>query len=133
MVINKIDRVGARPHEVLDMVFDLFCELNASDEQLDFPIVYSNARRGCTTLDLNTASTSMEPLFAVIESNVRPPGGSPAAPFQMLVANIDYNDYIGRIATGKVFNGSGENRRDRGADKARRRNNHRPGFKALRV
>jgi GTP-binding protein len=105
VVINKIDRVGARPHEVVDMVFDLFCELNASDEQLDFPIVYSNARRGCTTLDLNTASTSMEPLFAVIESNVRPPGGSPAAPFQMLVANIDYNDYIGRIATGKVFNG----------------------------
>jgi len=105
VVINKIDRVGARPHEVVDMVFDLFCELNASDEQLDFPIVYSNARRGCTTLDLNTASTSMEPLFAVIESNVRPPGGSSSAPFQMLVANIDYNDYIGRIATGKVFNG----------------------------
>ncbi len=105
VVINKIDRPGARPHEVLDLVFDLFCELNATDEQLDFPVVYSNARRGCTTLDLHIASTSMEPLFAVIESNVRPPGGDPAAPFQMLVANIDYNDYIGRIATGKVFNG----------------------------
>jgi GTP-binding protein len=86
-------------------VFDLFCELNASDEQLDFPVVYSNARSGCATLDLHTTSTSMEPLFAVIESNVHPPQGDPAAPFQMLVANIDYNDYIGRIATGKVFNG----------------------------
>ena len=106
VVINKIDRPGARPHEVLDMVFDLFCELNASNEQLDFPIVYSNARRGCATLDLHTASTSMEPLFAVIESNVHPPQGDPSAPFQMLVANIDYNDYIGRIATGKVFNGT---------------------------
>jgi len=106
VVINKIDRPGARPHEVVDMVFDLFCELNASNEQLDFQIVYSNARRGYATLDLHTASTSMEPLFAVIESNVHPPQGDPSAPFQMLVANIDYNDYIGRIATGKVFNGT---------------------------
>jgi len=106
VVINKIDRPGARPLEVLDLVFDLFCELNASEAQLDFPVVYSNARRGCATLDVRTASTSMEPLFAVIESNVCPPQGDPAAPFQMLVANIDYNDYIGRIATGKVFNGT---------------------------
>jgi len=105
VVINKVDRPGARPSEVVDMVFDLFCELNATDEQLDFAIVYTSAKLGYAMLDMNAASSSMEPLFAVIESNVRPPGGDPSAPFQMLVTNIDYNDYIGRIATGKVFNG----------------------------
>ncbi|ACM19119.1 translation-regulating membrane GTPase TypA [Geotalea daltonii FRC-32] len=112
VVINKVDRPGARPAEVVDMVFDLFCELNASDEQLDFAIVYTSAKLGYAMLDMNAASSSMEPLFAVIESNVRPPTGDQNAPFQMLVTNIDYNDYIGRIATGKIFNGkvtAGEN------------------------
>lgn len=106
VVINKIDRPGSRPDEVLNMVFDLFCELNASDEQLDFPVVYTSAKLGFAKLDVNVESSSMEPLFAVIESNVRPPQGDAKAPFQMLVANIDYNDYIGRIATGRIFNGS---------------------------
>ena len=105
VLINKVDRPGARPSEVVDMVFDLFCELNASDEQLDFAIVYTSAKLGYAMLDMDAASTSMEPLFAVIESNVRPPQGDVNAPFQLLVTNIDYNDYIGRIATGKIFNG----------------------------
>uniref|UniRef100_A0A831UCX4 Large ribosomal subunit assembly factor BipA n=1 Tax=Geobacter metallireducens TaxID=28232 RepID=A0A831UCX4_GEOME len=105
VVINKIDRPGARPDEVVDMVFDLFCELNATDEQLDFPIVYTSAKLGFAKLDLASESNSMEPLFAVIESNVHPPAGDSKAPFQLLVTNIDYNDYIGRIATGKIFNG----------------------------
>ena len=105
VVINKIDRPGSRPDEVVNMVFDLFCELNASDDQLDFPIVYTSAKLGYAKLDLNADSTSVEPLFAVIESNVRPPSGDPSAPFQLLVTSIDYNDYIGRIATGKIFNG----------------------------
>ena len=105
VVINKVDRPGARPAEVVDMVFDLFCELNATDEQLDFAIVYTSAKLGYAMLDINAASTSMEPLFAVVESNVRPPAGDSKAPFQMLVTNIDYNEYIGRIATGKVSNG----------------------------
>jgi GTP-binding protein len=105
VVINKIDRPGARGTEVLDMVFDLFCELNATDEQLDFAVVYTSAKLGYAKLDLDAASSSMEPLFAVIESNVRPPQGDPNAPFQMLVSHIDYNDYIGRIATGKIING----------------------------
>ena len=105
VVINKIDRPGARPVEVLDMVFDLFCELNATDDQLDFAVIYTSAKLGYAKLDIDAASSSMEPLFAVIESNVRPPQGDPNAPFQMLVSHIDYNDYIGRIATGKIFNG----------------------------
>ncbi|NJD90647.1 MAG: GTP-binding protein, partial [Geobacter sp.] len=105
VVINKIDRPGARPDEVVDMVFDLFCELNATDEQLDFPIVYTSAKLGFAKLDMNAQSTTLEPLFAVVESNVHPPKGDPKAPFQMLVTNIDYNDYIGRIATGKIYSG----------------------------
>ena len=126
VVINKIDRPGARPNEVVDMVFDLFCELNATDAQLDFPIVYTSAKLGYAKLDINSESTSMEPLFAVVESNVRPPKGDAAAPFQLLVTNIDYNDYIGRIATGKIYNGkvkTGENvvlvRRDNSLVKGR--------------
>jgi GTP-binding protein len=105
VVINKIDRPGARPDEVVDMVFDLFCELNATDAQLDFPIVYTSAKLGYAKLDIASESTSMEPLFAVVESNVHPPKGDINAPFQMMVTNIDYNDYIGRIATGKIYNG----------------------------
>jgi GTP-binding protein len=105
VVINKIDRPGSRPEEVVDMVFDLFCELNANDEQLDFPIVYTSAKMGYAKLDMTSESSSMEPLFAVVESNVHPPKGDPKAPFQMLVTNIDYNDYIGRIATGKIYGG----------------------------
>jgi GTP-binding protein len=105
VVINKIDRPGSRPEEVLNMVIDLFCELNASDDQLDFPVVYTSAKLGYAKLDINIESTNLEPLFAVIESNVRPPKGDINAPFQMLIANIDYNDYIGRMATGRIFNG----------------------------
>jgi GTP-binding protein len=105
VVINKIDRPGARPDEVVDMVFDLFCELNAKDDQLDFPIVYTSAKLGYAKLDIASESTSMEPLFAVVESNVHPPKGDANAPFQFLVTNIDYNDYIGRIATGKIYSG----------------------------
>jgi len=105
VVINKIDRPGARAEEVVDMVFDLFCELNANDEQLDFPIVYTSAKLGYAKLDMTSDSTSLEPLFAVIESNVHPPKGDSNAPFQLLVTNIDYNDYIGRIATGKIYSG----------------------------
>ncbi len=105
VVINKIDRPGSRPSEVVDMVFDLFCELNATDAQLDFPIVYTSAKMGYAKLDMASESTSMEPLFAVVESNVHPPKGDANAPFQLLVTNIDYNDYIGRIATGKIYSG----------------------------
>jgi GTP-binding protein len=105
VIINKIDRPGARPAEVVDMVFDLFCELQANDEQLDFAIAYTSAKLGYAKLELADESDSMEPLFQMIISNVRPPEGDQSAPLQMLVTNIDYNDYIGRIATGKIFNG----------------------------
>ena len=105
VVINKIDRPGARPEEVVDLAFDLFCELNANDEQLDFPIVYTCAKAGTATLDLNQASDNLEPLFQTILEKVHPPEGDPEGSFQMLVASIDYNEYIGRLATGKIFRG----------------------------
>jgi len=107
VVINKIDRPGARPAEGVAMVFDRFCELQASDEQLDFAIVYTSAKMGYAKLDMGDDSDTMDPLFQTVSNNVSPPEGDPSAPFQMLVTNIDYNDYIGRIATGKIFNGRG--------------------------
>ncbi len=106
VVINKIDRPGARPEEVVNLVFDLFCELNADEDQLDFPIVYTCAKAGYAMLDVNQNSDNLEPLFQVIRDKVRPPEGDPARPFQMLVTSIDYNDYIGRLATGKIFHGT---------------------------
>jgi len=105
VVINKVDRPGARPAEVVDMVFDLFCELQASDAQLDFAICYTSAKLGYAMMEMDQPSENMEPLFELIKENVHPPEGDVAAPFQLLVTNIDYNDYIGRIATGKIFNG----------------------------
>jgi GTP-binding protein len=105
VVINKIDRPGARPEQVVDMVFDLFCELNADEEQLDFPIVYASAKQGYAKRELNQESANLEPLFEMIRQRVAPPEADSTLPLQMLVASIDYNDYIGRIATGKIFNG----------------------------
>jgi len=105
VVINKIDRPGARPEKVVDMVFDLFCELNADEEQLDFPVVYASAKQGYAKRELDHESENLEPLFEMIRARVAPPQGDAKAPFQMLVTSVDYNDYIGRIATGKIFNG----------------------------
>jgi GTP-binding protein len=105
VVINKIDRPGARPEAVVDMVFDLFCELYANEDQLDFPIVYASAKHGIAKNDLEDESENLEPLFQVIRKRVDPPQVDVDAPFQLLVTNIAYNKFIGRIATGKIFNG----------------------------
>jgi len=105
VVINKIDRPGARPEAVLDMVFDLFCELNAEAEQLDFPVVYASAKQGYAKRELEDENSDLEPLFEMIRDRVAPPMVDPQGPFKMLVASIDYNDYLGRTATGKIFSG----------------------------
>ncbi len=106
VVINKIDRPGARPEEVVNMVFDLFCELDANEDQLDFPIVYASAKNGIAKRELEDESDNLEPLFEVIGERVDPPSGDPNAPFQLLVTSIAYNKFIGRISTGKIFNGT---------------------------
>jgi GTP-binding protein len=105
VVINKIDRENARPHKVLDMVFDLFVELKASDEQLDFPIIYASAKNGYAMRELHDSSDDMAPLFQAIVEYVPPPKVSPEPYFQMLVSNLDYSDYLGRIALGRIVSG----------------------------
>jgi GTP-binding protein len=105
VVINKIDRENARPHKVLDMVFDLFVELKATDEQLDFPIVYASAKNGFALRELHDNSENMTPLFEAIVKHVPPPTVSTEPFFQMLVSNLHYSDYLGRIAIGRVVSG----------------------------
>src|SRR6188472_2036214 len=95
VVINKIDRENARPHQVVDMVFDLFVDLKATDEQLDFPIVYASAKSGFAMRELHENSEDMTPLFEAIVKYVPPPTVSPEPFFQMLVSNFDYSDYLG--------------------------------------
>ncbi|HEY2140169.1 MAG TPA: GTP-binding protein, partial [Chthoniobacterales bacterium] len=105
VVINKIDRENARPHQVVDMVFDLFVELKATDEQLDFPIVYTSAKNGFAVRELHEQKTDMTPLFEAIVRDVPPPKISSEPFFQMLVSNLDYSDYLGRIALGRIVSG----------------------------
>ena len=106
VVINKIDRGDARPQEVLNEIYDLFIELDASEEQLDFPILYANARRGIATRSLDQPSESLAPLFEAILEHIPPPAGDPADVLQLLVANLDYSDYHGRIAIARIFSGT---------------------------
>src|SRR5438477_2146695 len=98
VVINKIDRENATPHTALDLVFDLFVELKATNEQLDFPVIYASAKDGVAKRDLNDKHEDMTPLFETIAQHVTPPKVSSDPFFQMLVSNLDYSDYIGRIA-----------------------------------
>ena len=105
VVINKIDRENANPKKVLDEVFELFMSLNATDEQLDFPFVYCSAKAGYAKLDLEHVSGTMEPLFDAIVKHIPPPRAKAGEGFQILVANLDYSDYLGRIAFGKIVEG----------------------------
>src|SRR5713101_2475682 len=105
VVINKIDRENARPHKVLDEIFDLFVELKATDEQLDFPIIYASAKDGFAVRELHENSEDMTPLFQAIVQHVPPPKISVEPFFQMLVSNLDYSDYLGRIALGRIVSG----------------------------
>ncbi len=105
VVINKIDRSDARPNEVLNQVFDLFVELDADDETLDFPVIYASGRQGVATTDLKQPNPDIRPLYQAILKHVRPPEADPDAPLQMLVTTLDYSDYVGRIAIGKVVAG----------------------------
>ncbi len=106
VVLNKIDRPGARPQEVVDEVLDLFIELGADEEQLDFPVIYASAKEGYATLDPNEKGENMDPLFKKIVEEVPAPKGDMNAPFQILFSNIDYDEYVGRIGIGRVERGS---------------------------
>ena len=106
LVINKIDRPDARIQEVLNEVYDLFIDLDATEDQLNFPILYTNAKEGTATPDPAVPGRNLEPLFETILQHVPPPAGDPAAVLQLLVANLDYSEYLGRLAIGRVFNGT---------------------------
>jgi GTP-binding protein len=105
VVINKIDRGDARPQEVLNEVYDLFIDLDATEEQIEFPVLYTSGRAGTATADLGVPGVDLQPLFDAIVDHVPPPRGNAEAAFQMLVSNLDSSDYLGRIAIGRVFNG----------------------------
>jgi GTP-binding protein len=105
VVLNKIDRDNATPHKVLDAVFELFVSLHATDEQLDFPVIYASAKGGYAKEQLDHASGTMEPLFDAIIKHIPPPRAHAGEGFKMLVANLDYSDYLGRIALGKIVCG----------------------------
>ncbi|MGO8696953.1 MAG: translational GTPase TypA [Limisphaerales bacterium] len=105
VVINKIDRDNSNPHQVLDRVFDLFTSLHATDEQLDFPTIYASAKDGYAKVNIKDESRDMVPLFEAIVKYIPPPRAKAGAEFKMLVANLDYSDYLGRIAFGKIYSG----------------------------
>jgi GTP-binding protein len=107
VVVNKIDRKDARPEEVLQEVYDLFIELDASDEQINFPVLYAIGKEGRASRELEKVGTDLTPLFETIMEVIPAPVYDPEAPFQMLVSDLDYSEYVGRLAIGRVFNGSG--------------------------
>lgn len=109
LVVNKIDRTTSQPHKVADLTFDLFCELNATDEQMDFPIVFASGKEGIATLELEEEGKDMKPLLDTILRRVLPPVADPKKPFQMLITMLDYDSYVGRISIGRIFHGKIKN------------------------
>ena len=106
VVINKIDRPEARVTEVVAMVQDLFLNVVTRDDQLDYPVLYTSARQGCATTDPNVPGVDMQPLFQAVLDSVPPPTGDPGAPLQMLVAALDYDNYMGQVSVGRISNGT---------------------------
>jgi GTP-binding protein len=106
VVVNKIDRSDARPQEVINEIYDLFIDLDATEDQLEFPILYANARRGVAQASLGEPAENLAPLFDAIVKHIPAPSGDPADVLQLLVANLDYSDYHGRLAIGRIFTGA---------------------------
>ncbi|HVA00643.1 MAG TPA: translational GTPase TypA [Terriglobia bacterium] len=106
VLVNKIDRSDARPQEVINEIYDLFIDLDATEEQLEFPILYANARRGIAKTSLDDPSETLQPLFEAILKHIPVPGGDAAEVLQLLVVNLDYSEYHGRLAIGRIFSGT---------------------------
>ncbi len=106
MVLNKIDRPDARPAAVLDEIYDLFIDLDATEDQLDFPVIYTNAKLGIAHRALDDGSTTLQPLFEQIVTSIPPPSGDASAVLQIQVTNLDYSDFLGRVAIARVFQGT---------------------------
>ena len=108
VLVNKIDRKDARPQEVLNEIYNLFIDLDADDHQIDFPVLYAIGREGIAQPTLTDKGKDLSPLFEAIVAEVPPPSFHPAEPFQMLVTNLSYSDYVGRLAIGRIMNGRGQ-------------------------
>ena len=106
VVVNKIDRPGARPKEVVDEILELFMDLNATDEQLDFKVVYASGKNGFAKLSLDDESKDMQPLFETIVNTIPEPAGDKDEPLQLLVTNIDFDEYTGRVGIGRITRGT---------------------------
>src|SRR5262245_19784740 len=106
VVINKIDRADARPKEVLNEVYDLFIDLDTTEDQLDFPVLYTNAKQGFPRLEPDGPGDDLRPLFDALVRAIPAPPGSPQDVLQLLIANLDYSDYLGRLAIGRLFSGT---------------------------
>src|SRR5499427_7207044 len=117
VVINKIDRKDARVQEVLNEIYDLFIDLDAHEDQLEFPVLYTNARAGTASPSVDVPGEDLRPLFDAILSNTPPPAGDPESALQILVANLDYSDYLGRLAIARVFSGTLRNGQEAGIAK----------------
>ncbi|HXA86836.1 MAG TPA: translational GTPase TypA [Candidatus Dormibacteraeota bacterium] len=117
VVINKIDRPDARAQEVLNELYDLFIDLDAREDQLDFPVLYTNAKAGTASTSIDVPGENLRPLFDAILANTPPPAGDAASALQILVANLDYSDYLGRLAIARVFNGTLRNGQEAGIAK----------------
>jgi len=105
LVVNKVDRPDSRPEDVVNEVFDLFVELEANDDSLDFPVIYASAKEGWATMDLSKPNPNMQPVYEAIIHSIPAPKADPDKPLQMLVTSLEYSDYVGRVAVGKVFAG----------------------------
>jgi GTP-binding protein len=104
-VVNKVDRAESRPDDVVNEVFDLFVELEANDDSLDFPVIYASAKEGWATMDLARPNSNLQPVYEAIIRSIPAPKVDPDKPLQMLVTSLEYSDYVGRVAIGKVFAG----------------------------
>jgi GTP-binding protein len=117
VVINKIDRPDARAQEVLNELYDLFIDLDAREDQLDFPVLYTNAKAGTASTTVDVPGENLRPLFDAILASTPPPAGDAESALQILVANLDYSDYLGRLAIARVFNGTLRNGQEAGIAK----------------
>ena len=105
VVVNKIDRGDARPAEVLNEIYDLFIDLDATEQQLDFPIIYTNAKTGVAKTTPDGGDGDLRPLFEALIAHIPPPGGATGGVLQLMIANLDYSDYLGRLGIGRIFSG----------------------------
>ena len=133
MVLNKIDRPDARPAAVLDEIYDLFIDLDATEDQLDFPVIYTNAKTGVAHRKIGDDSTNLQPLFEQIVASIPPPAGDPDGVLQIQVTNLDYSDFLGRIAIARVFQRNAEARHRSGHLEARRNDSAHEDHQAFHV